>query len=186
MSVGPTAVIIPIKPFPEAKRRLSTVLTDSERIALVQRMGENVIAAAYPFPVIVACNDAEVAEWARNLGASPFLTQIQGLNAGVSAAVAHAASIGFKEVTIAHGDLPHASGLAVLPEFDGVTLVPDRAFDGTNVIRLSTTLGFNFAYGRGSFHRHKLESQRLCVETLVLRLDHLSFDVDNPEDLQWV
>ena len=39
-------------------------------------------------------------------------------------------------VTVAHGDLPRARGLGALAPFDGVTLVPDRRDDGTNVLRL--------------------------------------------------
>ena len=44
--------------------------------------------------------------------------------------------MGVEQVTVAHGDLPLANGLGVLAAFDGVTLVPDRRDDGTNVIRL--------------------------------------------------
>ncbi|MCL4445340.1 MAG: 2-phospho-L-lactate guanylyltransferase [Actinobacteria bacterium] len=180
------AVIVPIKPFSKAKRRLSSVLSDEERISLVHEMAERVIAAAHPMPVIVACEDVEVANWAEGLGATAFLTDANGLSAAVSNAVSHAGSIGIEEVTVAHGDLPHATGLAQLPEFDGVTLVPDRSFDGTTVIRIQTSLPFEFSYGPGSFRRHKIESKRLGVATLVLTPESLRFDVDTPEDLKWV
>ena len=86
---------------------------------------------------------------------------------------------------MAHGDLPMARGLADLEAFDGVTLVPDRHGDGTNVLRLPATSGFRFSYGPGSFQRHRAECARLGLAVRVLCVPSLAHDVDWPADLTW-
>ena len=69
--------------------------------------------------------------------------------------------MGVEHVTVAHGDLPMATGIGALDPFDGVTLVPDRYSDGTNIIRVPVRSGFRFSYGPGSFQRHLAECGRL-------------------------
>ena len=114
-------------------------------------MASQVVAACTPLPVAVVCDDDEVAQWASALGAAVMWEPGQGLNGAVRAGVERLARAGAEWVTVAHGDLPRAKGLGVLPPFEGVTLVPDRRDDGTNVLRLPAASDFRFAYGPGSF-----------------------------------
>ena len=57
----------------------------------------------------------------------------RGLNGAVTDGVDQLAALGYDQVIVAHADLPHALDLAWVADFDGVTLVPDRHDDGTNV-----------------------------------------------------
>ena len=86
-------------------------------------------------------------------------------------------------VIVAHADLPHAEHLEWLADYDGVTLVPDRHGDGTNVIVIPTDSGFVFSYGPSSFKRHEAEAKRLGLAVRVIHDDRLAWDVDRPEDL---
>lgn len=181
--LGDRAVLVPVKAFADAKRRLGAALGDAEREALVRRMAAQVLAAAVPLPVAVVCDDPDVATWARARGALVVWEPGRGLNGAVEAGVERLATMGVRRVVVAHGDLPNASGLAHLGEFDGVTLVPDRHGDGTNVIELPSGCGFQFSYGPGSFQRHRAECDRLGVEVRILHLAALSYDVDWPSDL---
>ena len=183
--LGPRAVLVPVKAFAEAKQRLGTALSDDARQALVRRMAERVVAAAAPLPVAVVCDDKEVADWARLRGALVVWEPGRGLNGAVEAGVAHLATMGVEWVTVAHGDLPRAVGLGTLPAFDGITLVPDRWDNGTNVVHLSAGCGFRFSYGPGSFDRHCRESARIGQPLRVLRSPALALDVDWPTDLRW-
>jgi 2-phospho-L-lactate/phosphoenolpyruvate guanylyltransferase len=184
--MGRRAVLVPVKAFADAKQRLGAALSDADRQDLVRRMGEQVLRAALPLSVAVVCDDAGVASWARSLGALVVWEPGRGLNGAVEAGVARLRSMGVEEVTVVHGDLPMATGIGAIPAFDGVTLVPDRNENGTNLIRTSTTSGFRFSYGPGSFGRHLAEARRLGLATWVLRTPGLRFDVDVPEDLAWV
>jgi 2-phospho-L-lactate/phosphoenolpyruvate guanylyltransferase len=180
---GQDVVLVPVKSFADAKQRLGTTLSNDERLTLVRQMAEHVLSAAAPLPVAVVCDDTTVADWARARGALVVWEPGRGLNGAVEAGVERLAGMGVATVTVAHGDLPLASGLGCLERFDGVTLVPDRRDDGTNVIRLPVRTGFRFSYGPGSFERHRNECARLNLPTRVLRVPNLAFDVDWPADL---
>jgi 2-phospho-L-lactate/phosphoenolpyruvate guanylyltransferase len=183
VNLGPEVVLIPVKAFHQAKRRLGTALSDPERIELVRSMASQVVAACTPLPVAVVCDDQQVAQWASELGATVMWEPGQGLNGAVRAGVERLARAGTRWVTVAHGDLPRAHGLGVLTPFDGVTLVPDRRDDGTNVLRLPAGSDFRFAYGPGSFRAHRAEATRLGLPVRVLRDPDLAYDVDWPADV---
>ena len=86
-------------------------------------------------------------------------------------------------MTVAHADLPRATGLPEVGEVPGITLVPDRYGNGTNVIAVPADCGFRFSYGPGSFARHRAEADRLGLATRVLDRPDLAWDVDEPGDV---
>ena len=182
--LGSEVVLVPVKAFHQAKRRLGRALAEPDRVRLVRSMATHVVAACEPQPVAVVCDDEEVAQWATGLGATVLWEPGQGLNGAVRAGVARLAAGGAQWVTIAHGDLPRAKGLGTLPGFDGITLVPDRRDDGTNVLRLPTGHDFRFAYGPGSFRAHRAEANRLGLSVRILRDPDLAYDVDWPADVE--
>jgi len=177
------AVLVPVKSFRRAKLRLAPVLDLPARQMLVRHMASLVVAAAYPLPVTVVCDDDEVAAWATGVGASVVWAPGPGLDRAVGCGVAALADAGFTRVVVAHGDLPLAHGLSLLAPGPGVTLVPDRHDFGTNVAVIPATSGFRFSYGPGSFDRHRHEAERLGLGARVVREPALAWDVDNPADL---
>jgi len=183
MADARAAVLLPVKAFSRAKHRLAPVLDPPERAALARTMATIVARAAAPLPVAVVCDDEEVAGWAGSIGAEVVWCPGRGLNGAVGDAVGHLASSGVARVVVAHADLPLATGLAALAPGHGVTLVPDRRDDGTNVLVVPAASGFRFAYGPGSFGRHLLEAARLDLEAHVVRDRRLAWDVDVPADL---
>jgi len=86
-------------------------------------------------------------------------------------------------VTVAHADLPRAVDLAEVGDRPGITLVPDRYGNGTNVIAVPSDAGFHFSYGPGSFARHQAEAARLGTVTRVLDRPDLAYDIDEPGDV---
>lgn len=174
---------MPVKAFSQAKRRLAEALTPPERAALARRMAAGVVAAAAPLPVAVVCDDDEVAAWAESAGAAVLWRPALGLDAAVTDGVATLGERGARRVIVSHGDLPLARELAWVGAFPGVTIVPDRRGDGTNVIAVPTGAGFRFSYGAGSFARHRVEARRLGRGLRVVRDPLLGWDVDLPADL---
>lgn len=177
-----------MKAFHAAKGRLASALDPAERAALARSMAEGVVAAAAPLPVTVVCDDADVAAWARDLGVTVGWTPGLGLDGAVEAGVRAVEAAGATRVVVAHADLPLARGLAALAqpgerEPTSITLVPDRHGDGTNVVVLPAGCGFRFAYGPGSFARHRAEAARLGIAAHVVHDPHLGWDVDHPADL---
>jgi 2-phospho-L-lactate guanylyltransferase len=177
------AVLVPVKAFHQAKLRLAPALDGDGRAALARAMATSVVQAASPLPVSVVCDDAAVADWAEEVGAEVLWTPGRGLDGAVAEGVDVLGGRGVARVIVAHADLPHAVELAWVGDGDGVTLVPDRRDDGTNVICVPTRSGFRFAYGAGSFARHRGEAERLGLEVRIVREPRLGWDVDVPADL---
>ena len=177
-----TAVIVPIRSFDGALSRLAGILGEPGCRDLMRLMAGRVVAAADGLPVHVATDDADVAAWAAGLGAAAVPAGRPGLSAAVAAAVDHLASNGFERAVVAHADLPLARTLrpAVGP---GLTIVPDRRRDGSNVVCVPTGAGFGFSYGPDSFSRHVAEARRLGLAVTVVADDALAADLDHPEDL---
>jgi 2-phospho-L-lactate guanylyltransferase len=182
-SGNPTAVLIPVKAFGDAKARLADALDPAERAALARSMATTVVRAAAPLDVWVVCDDDAVAVWATDLGTNVLWKPGRGLNGAVNEGVADLADREIDRVIVAHADLPHAENLEWLLVDAGVTLVPDRHEDGTNVAVIPTHCGFVFSYGPDSFHRHIAEAERLGLETHIVRDERLGWDVDRPDDL---
>lgn len=182
------AVVVPVKAFHAAKVRLAAALDPAARVALARSMAAQVVAAAAPLPVTVVCDDPVVADWATSLGVTVGWTPGLGLDGAVEAGVAAVEAAGATRVVVAHADLPLARGLATLAqpgavEPTSITIVPDRHAEGTNVIVLPAGCGFRFAYGPGSFARHRVEAARLGLGVRVVHDARLGWDVDLPGDL---
>ena len=181
--MGPVAVLLPVKSFAEAKLRLSPALDGAQRASLARAMATHVLAAAQDLPTAVVCDDVEVATWARDHGALVVWQPEQGLNRAVEAGVARLGRDGARRVIVAHADLAHADELAPVGRFPGVTLVPDRDRNGSNVVCVPADADFRFSYGPGSFQRHSAEARRLELPLRVLCEPRLAHDVDLPSDL---
>jgi 2-phospho-L-lactate guanylyltransferase len=180
---GGVAVVVPVKAFADAKHRLADVLGPDARAELARDLATRVVRAARGLDVFVVCDDEDVATWAKEHGASVLWRVAAGLNDAVTFAVAEVEVAGFDLAIVAHGDLPLAEDLTVAAGFSGVTLVPDRHDDGTNVLAVPTGAGFVFQYGPGSFGLHLTEANRVGLPVRIVRDHSLSWDVDVPEDL---
>jgi 2-phospho-L-lactate guanylyltransferase len=177
------AVLVPVKAFAAAKQRLAAVLDQPARVALATAMATTVLEAAGGLRVAVVCDDHDVRGWAEAQGAEAIWTPGLGLNGAVEAGVAHLARRGVDRVVVAHADLPLATDLAWVADTAGVTLVPDRHRDGTNVACVPAPAAFAFAYGPGSFAAHRAEARRLGLPVRLVLDPRLGWDVDVPADL---
>lgn len=184
MRATTAAVLVPVKAFADAKQRLQEVLDPPARASLAMQMALTVLEAAGTLPTSVVCDDEQVRVWAEQHGAEAIWTPGLGLNGAVAAGVAHLALRGVQRVVVAHADLPLAHDLTGLTAGSGVTLVPDRRRDGTNVAVVPAASGFRFSYGPGSFASHRAEAARLGLVARLLPDARLAWDVDVPADLR--
>ena len=180
---APSAVLIPVKSLVDAKLRLSGALDPAARMGFARSMAQHVVASAGPVPTFVVCDNDEIATWARDVGATVLWRPDRGLNGAVNDAMAALGEAEIARVVVAHADLPFARDLHSFADFAGVTLVPDRHGDGTNVCSVNPASDFAFAYGAGSFRRHLAEAQRCGLAVRVIHSRRLGWDVDRPDDL---
>ena len=178
--------VVPIRGFSGAKQRLAPVLDGPARAALAGHLAAGVLDALAQVEVIVVTSDPEAAELARSRRATVVADPGHSLDAAAAAGRTEAAQRGAASIAVVHADLPYPADLdSVLREAGaGVTLVPDRHRDGTNVLVLPVDTPFEFAYGPGSFARHCAEAERLGLRTRVVEDSPLAWDVDVPADLQ--
>jgi 2-phospho-L-lactate/phosphoenolpyruvate guanylyltransferase len=189
--LGPVVVLIPVKAFTQAKRRLSEALSTEARAVLAQRFANTVVDAAHDLPVAIVCDDAAVVRWARSRELTVLHEAGQGLNPAVTSAVVQLRERSVQRAVIVHSDLPLARDLRWLADEVGITLVPDHRHDGTNAMSLPLSpevlANFEFAYGEGSFAKHERQAlditARFDIETRVVDDPELDHDVDVPADL---
>ena len=177
-----TAVLIPLKSFRNAKRRLADVFGPDERATLAREVAQIVLRAAAPFPTFVACDDDEVAEWAADRGAAVLWTPGLGLNGALEHGVDVIAGKGVEHVVISHGDLPLARAFDHLCHPHTVTLVPDHRLDGTNV-QTRPASAFVAQYGPGSFRAHLAAAVHAGRRVRVVVDADLALDVDTIDEL---
>jgi 2-phospho-L-lactate/phosphoenolpyruvate guanylyltransferase len=181
-------VVVPIRSFVGAKARLAGHLDEHARAAALRQMADRVVDAASPMKVLVVTSASEVRAWASERGVE-VVDDPGSLDGAATVGTRHLLTAGHVRAVIAHADLPRAQSLAPLATDAGdpvVALVPCHRDDGTNVLSVPTGLGFRFAYGPGSFHRHLAEASRLGVEARIVRAPDLVVDVDVPDDLRYL
>jgi len=114
-----------------------------------------------------------------------------GLNGAVTEAAQLLRQRGAATMLVLHGDLPAVTPseierlLALHRRGPGghLTLVPDSARQGTNLLAASPPNAIPFAYGAGSFqaHCHLAHARGMAVQ--VMHSAALALDIDTPADL---
>lgn len=187
-------VVVPVKPFALAKRRLSSVLDDTARAQLARAMVIDLLQTlsrcARVSGVMVVTREKSMADIARRHGANLLPEAEPGLSKSIFQAARHLAEQGVGSLLMLPTDVP----LATPQDIDqlisrhgwapAVTLVSDGEGWGTNAIAVSPADLMPFRFGRRSFEAHKAAGVALGARVQVLRSPGLALDVDTPEDLR--
>ncbi|MFZ8948890.1 MAG: 2-phospho-L-lactate guanylyltransferase [Ilumatobacteraceae bacterium] len=179
----PVDVLVPVRAFADAKRRLSGRLDADGRQRLAEVLARRTIEALAGHRVHIVCEDDGIETWAADLGARVRRVVGGDLNSAISEALRGVAG----RVAIVHADLADPSALSDVLALTGNVLVPDHRGDGTNVMVLEPACRPAPAYGSGSFTRHleRLGEESRATGT-VLRVVHhprLGLDIDTGRDL---
>jgi 2-phospho-L-lactate guanylyltransferase len=183
---GSPGVVVPVRAFVGGFARLAGRLDPEARAELAFRLADRVVDAAAGMPVIVVSSAPEVRTWATGRGLQ-LVDDPGTLDGAAAAGRARVVELGCERVVVVHADLPRARSLAAVTDAVGeaaAVLVPDHHGDGTPVLSVPVAAPFRFAYGPGSFARHVAEAERVGLEVRVVHDDDLSFDVDEPADLE--
>lgn len=185
------AVIVPVKSG--GKSRLSTVLSEAERGALVRSLFRGLMKTLTGAGVVKSClvvsSDREVLSMALSYGAHPVPESgDHGVNSAVRIGMTEADWA--KEFLVLPADLPRFRGsdlgaiLRLRRAGLRVLLSPSYAFDGTNALLFPREPPLSISYDANSFWNHLASASKLRFPVGVCARDGIMFDVDSPEDLR--
>lgn len=173
------SAIVPLKAPGGRKSRLAGFVDEAERARLGQCWFEHVVdvLGRIAEPVVLAAERPEgwAGDWRPDQG--------RGLNAEIQAVYD---SLRPGPVAVFHADLPKLSEQDALALFaaavrNGCAIAPDRHGTGTNGLAIADGRRFRFAFGAGSFARHRTEA---AAGFEIVERPGLALDVDTPADLE--
>jgi 2-phospho-L-lactate/phosphoenolpyruvate guanylyltransferase len=186
-------LVLPLKSLHAGKTRLAQVLDTTQRAALIDRLLTHAFEQAAQFPglqntlLVSACEQARARATAHGVGVV-VEPAAAGLNQALRRAQRAVSETGAQTMLVIPCDLPllTADDLRCLVDCastQAVALAPDRFKQGTNGICLPSSIAFEFAFGPGSYGRHRSNIERLHLRAVNVERPGLAFDVDTPDDL---
>jgi 2-phospho-L-lactate guanylyltransferase len=187
--------LVPLKNLANAKTRLASALTDTDRQELVMAMARDVVTAlahAHTVERVVLVSDIpDLSEriglpgLTRHPGAS---TNANGLNADLTAAAAWASEQGASHVLIAHADLPLLTP-ALIDQFtatppSGLRAACCKHGTGTNLLLTPLPLPTPLVYGTGSLARFQTLAAAAGLPFDIRRDPLLAVDIDELADYE--
>lgn len=187
-------VLVPVKPFAEAKSRLAPVLDGPARARLCRELLARTLTVLRDCPavaeIVVVSRDPAAWEVAGAFGCEAAVEPPGGgLNAALAGGVEIAARHGAQAVLVLPVDLPSLAPddiAALIAAVEGtgpaMAIAPDDAGDGTNALLLGLPARFAFRFGPGSFAVHCAAARDAGIAPVVVDRPGLAFDLDTPED----
>jgi len=188
------SLLIPVKGFAGAKKRLAPHFSPPARQALAAALFQDffaVIARTRGLNgVFVVSSEPVVLSRSAELGFEciPESGQISESDS-VDAASRWCAARGVDSLLRLPVDLPLlepediASLFEQKPRAPGMLIVPSRDGDGTNALLRTPPDLFPSRFGPGSFARHLAEAEAVCAQVRIVRNPQLELDIDELEDL---
>ena len=181
--------VVPLKNLKLAKSRLSNILAEGERQALVLAMFDDVLVSLKESHFIEKI--FLVADKYFNLVADvQMITEIKnrGYDEAIIEALKDSRVNQAQAMLILPADLPLVSRdelntLIRDQEDRSIRIAGARDQDGTNALVMKPPSLLATSFGVGSFERHKKFAKALSVKIEEINLPGLSFDVDTEKDL---
>ncbi|MDO9546712.1 MAG: 2-phospho-L-lactate guanylyltransferase [Pelolinea sp.] len=189
--------IIPIKPLRHGKSRLSGVLSEEKREGLNRYLLTSTLNCLSNISkidqIIVVSYDPTVLTLARKFGAKTVLeSRNTNINRALRKATMAAMAIHTTKTLIVPADLPFLTEEDILKVINmagdppEIVIVSDRKSIGTNVLFINPIGAIKYDFGEWSFRKHVEQAERKKINVKVCHCDNLSFDLDWPEDWEYL
>ena len=189
--------IVPIKPLRRGKSRLSTVLSESEREQLNQSLLIKTITCLKEIKeidqILVVSYDPNALTISRDYGARTIQeSHNTNINKALRKGSMAAITFNVSSILIIPADLPYINADAIRqllsrtgnpPE---IIISPDRRMNGTNALFINPVGILDYDFGMWSFRKHVEQAERKKIRVEIYNDDTLSFDLDIPEDLEFL
>jgi 2-phospho-L-lactate guanylyltransferase len=187
-------ILVPVKNLKNAKKRLATLLTAPQRLALAAAMLEDVLGAlaacAVESKIALVTSEPEAVRLAKEFS---FETIADYDNLGETEAIAMATQVceakGDTETLVLPADIPLITPAEIDHIFaaapaQGSLMVPSREGSGTNAVLRRPAALFPLKFGADSFQPHLRSAKHTGNPCVVLQLPGIALDVDRPDDLR--
>jgi 2-phospho-L-lactate guanylyltransferase len=187
-------ILVPIKDTATAKQRLASILDQSLRTQLAQAMLHDVLFTLHNWKarpkVGIVTGDPFATGLARDYG---FEVISDPDNPGETGAIEMATRVcverGEPNTLVIPGDIPllqawELEEILKHAPTEGSVLVPAGDGRGTNAAYRSPASLFPLRFGNDSFKPHRAAAEATGKPCVVLQLQGLAVDVDNPADLR--
>jgi 2-phospho-L-lactate guanylyltransferase len=185
--------LIPVKRLEAAKSRLTSDLTQKQRMALVLRMLRHVIDVLHQNEVLesiaVVSPDPLVLAQAQDWGARTYVEERQGHNPALYAAAQQELATGATALLTISADLPllqtqDIERMIALSQRYDVVLAPSREGTGTNALLVHPPLALPYLFGPGSLQLYQQEALRLHLNHVLYEHMSIALDIDTIDDLE--
>ncbi len=189
--------IVPIKPLRRGKSRLATVLSEKDREQLNQTLLIKTILCLQEIKeidqILIVSYDPSALTISRDYGVrtiqeSPNTNINKALRKGTMAAM----TFNVSSILIVPADLPFIEPQAIRELLEKsqkppeIVITPDRRMNGTNALYINPVGILDYDFGMWSFRKHIEQAERKKIRIEIYNNDRLSFDLDIPEDLDFL
>ncbi|MFN9091344.1 MAG: 2-phospho-L-lactate guanylyltransferase [Alphaproteobacteria bacterium] len=186
--------ILPVKEMIGAKQRLAPLLSPEERIALMQMMLRDVLAALSAAQGLAGIALVTLDPWAQALaGAHGARIITEAAQAGHTGAVTAAASVlqaeGVAAILTLPGDVPAVQTteiealIAAASTSPTFIIAPAHDEQGSNAILMVPPNAVRLRFGEDSYFPHLAAARAAGMTPQILRLPGTAMDIDHPADI---
>lgn len=184
--------IVALKARSQSKMRLTSVLADAAREALVEAMAVDVLSCLLRHPEIEAVHVISGAGWSDGgplpRGITLWKESDWPVNGLIQAYELMAEKSAAEGLLFIHADLPcvHQEGLSSVIQASAgrhAVLCPDHAGVGTNAVLRWRDQPLPLCFGENSLRRHQRAADVAGVSWRIVRSPGLTLDIDVPADL---
>ena len=189
--------IVPIKPLRRGKSRLASVLSDEDREQLNQTLLIKTIQCLKEIDqidqILIVSYDPFALTISRDYGVRTIQeSRHTNINKALRKGTMAANAFNVSSVLILPADLPMivADDIRNLLGKSGnppeIVITPDRRMNGTNALFINPVGILDYDFGLWSFRKHIEQAERKNISVEIYNNDRLSFDLDMPEDLDYL
>ncbi|MCA3417998.1 MAG: 2-phospho-L-lactate guanylyltransferase [Roseomonas sp.] len=186
--------ILPVKEMVGAKQRLAALLSPEERMALMQVMLRDVMAALLATKSLAGIALVTLDAWAQALAQQHGARIItEGAREGHTGAVTAAASMlraeGIAAILTLPGDIPAVKTaevealIAAASTAPAFIIAPAHDEQGSNAILMSPPDAVRLRFGEDSYFSHLVAAGAAGIAPQILRLPGIAMDIDHPADI---
>ncbi|MCA3313869.1 MAG: 2-phospho-L-lactate guanylyltransferase [Roseomonas sp.] len=186
--------ILPVKEMAGAKQRLAPLLSPQQRIALMQVMLRDVLAALSAAQGLAGIALVTLDSWAEALAQEHGARIItEGAREGHTGAVTAAAAVlqaeGVASILTMPGDIPAVKTpeiealIAAAKASPAFIIAPAHDEQGSNAILMSPPNAVKLRFGEDSYFPHLAAARAAGIAPQILHLPGIAMDIDHPADI---